>query len=156
MARRWSTAQSPDVPLHAALDLAALRTRHARAGRVDGDFTPSTIRRPRRGAIFMAVAIAALLLGLSSTGTLAATTVTPKCDATNLRTGASTSYTKKTSVNTSAKLTVVATVTGGSYATSCNGISLTGSSWYKFNAINGKSVSSLYGVTYLYGASKLF
>lgn len=115
-----------------------------------------SIRRRRRGALFTALATAALLFGLSSTGTLAATTVTPKCDAVNLRTGPSTSYTKKTSVNTGAKLTVVATVTGGSYATSCKGVALNGSSWYKFNAINGKSVSSLYGVTYLYGASKLF
>jgi SpoIID/LytB domain protein len=106
--------------------------------------------------LFTAVAMAALLLGLSSTGTLAATTVTPKCDAVNLRTGPSTTYTKKSSVNEGAQLTVVATVTGGSYATSCLGVSLNGSSWHRISAINGKSVSSLYGVTYVYGASLLF
>ncbi len=114
------------------------------------------LRGPRRGALFAALATAALLLVLNSTLTLASTTVTPKCDAVNLRTGPSTTYTKKTSVNEGAQVTVVTTVAGGSYATSCAGISLTGSSWHKISAINGKSVSSLYGVTYLYGASKLF
>ena len=34
--------------------------------------------------------------------------------------------------------------------------SLSGSSWYKFSAISGKSIASLYGVSYLYGATKLF
>jgi hypothetical protein len=103
-----------------------------------------------------AVAIAALLLALSSTGTLAATTMTPKCDSTNLRTGAGTTYAKKTAVNEGAKLTIVSTVSGGSYAATCRGVSLKGSSWLKISAINGKSVSSLYGRTYVYGASKLF
>ncbi|MEO5704833.1 MAG: SpoIID/LytB domain-containing protein [Candidatus Limnocylindrales bacterium] len=138
------------MPLQAALDLAALRTGPPHAQRLRGPW------RPRRGALFSALATAALMLVLSSTGTLASTTVTPKCDAVNLRTGASTTYTKKTSANEGAKLTVVATVTGGSYATACAGIALNGSSWHRISAINGKSVSSLYGVTYLYGASKLF
>jgi SpoIID/LytB domain protein len=35
-------------------------------------------------------------------------------------------------------------------------VAVSGSSWHRISAINGKSVSSLYGVTYLYGASKLF
>ncbi len=140
MERAESPAQSSGVPLHAAPDLAA----HRRA------------RRPRRGSLFTALATSALLLGLSTTGTLAATTVTPKCDAVNLRTGPSTTYTRKTSVNEGAQLSVASTVTGGSYSTACAGISLSGSSWHKISAINGKSVSSLYGVSYLYGASTLF
>jgi SpoIID/LytB domain protein len=138
------------VPLHAALDLAALRTGQTRAPSV------RRLHRPRASALASAIAAAALLLALSSTGTLASTTVTPNCDGVNLRTGAGTTYAKKTSVNVGAKLTVVATVTGGSYSTSCNGASLAGSSWHRISAINGKSVSSLYGVSYLYGASKLF
>ena len=112
--------------------------------------------RARGSAIVAALVSAILLLALTSSGTLAATTVTPKCDAVNLRTGPSTTYTKKGSVNEGAQLTVVSTVTGGSYATSCAGVSLTGSSWHKISSINGRSVSSLYGVSYVYGASKLF
>ncbi|HUQ44569.1 MAG TPA: SpoIID/LytB domain-containing protein [Candidatus Limnocylindria bacterium] len=106
-------------------------------------------------ALVVALTTATLLLALGATTTLAATTVTPKCDATNLRTGAGTTYTKKASVNEGAKLTVVATVTGGSYSATC-GTALSGSSWHRISAINGKTVSSQYGVTYLYGASKLF
>ena len=129
------------VPLHAAFDRAARD------------------KPPRRGRGWVALAsglIAAILvLALGSSGALAATTVTPKCDGVNLRTGAGTSYTAKTSVDEGDKLTVVSTVTGGSYTATC-GTSLSGSSWHKISAINGTSVTSLYGVSYLYGASKLF
>jgi stage II sporulation protein D len=113
------------------------------------------VRRSSRTIAAAALALATLLLALGTSATFAATTVTPKCDAVNLRTGAATTYAKKTQVNEGAKLTVVATVTGGSYSTTC-GTLLTGSSWHRISAINGKSVSSQYGVTYLYGASKLF
>jgi len=133
---------APGVPLHAALDPAARRT--------------VVRRRPSLATALTALAASLLLFVFSSGGTLASTTVSPTCDAVNLRTGPSTTYTKKASVNTGALLTVAATVTGGSYLTSCAGISLSGSSWYRFSAINGKSVSSLYGVSYVYGASKLF
>lgn len=113
-------------------------------------------RRPSPMAALSALLAALLLFVFSSGGTFAATTVTPKCDAINLRTGSSTTYARKASVNTGAVLTVAATVTGGSYSASCLGVSLTGTSWYRFSAIDGKSVSSLYGVTYVYGASALF
>lgn len=132
------------MPLHAAFDLAALRT--------------PAVRGPghrARVALTAAVIAATLVLALGSTRVLAATTVTPKCDAVNLRTGAGTTYAKKTSVNEGAKLTVVATVTGGSWSATCV-TALSGTSWHRISAINGRSVSSLYGVTYLYGASKLF
>ena len=135
-----SAGHPPRVPHHAALEPAARRRWRPRA---------------RAGTLATAVATAILLLGLTSSGVLAATTVTPKCDSVNLRTGPSTTYTKKTSVNTGAQLTVVSTVTGGSYSTTCV-TSLSGSSWHRISAINGQSVSSLYGVSYLYGASKLF
>ncbi|HUG29084.1 MAG TPA: SpoIID/LytB domain-containing protein [Candidatus Limnocylindria bacterium] len=129
------------MPLHAAPERAAPRLARSRA---------------RGASVVTALITAVLLLGLTTTGTLAATTMTPKCDAVNLRKGPSTTYAKKTMVNRGAKITVVSTVSGGSYWTSCNGKSLSGSSWHKISAINGKSVSSLYGVSYLYGASKLF
>jgi SpoIID/LytB domain protein len=142
MAGRLAEGHAPRVPLNAALDPAARRV------------VPR--RRPSAATGLSALAAAFLLLVFSSAGTLATTTASPRCDGVNLRTGASTSYTKMTSVNTGAVLTVSATVTGGSYLTSCAGVSLSGSGWYRFSAINGKSISSLYGVSYLYGASKLF
>jgi SpoIID/LytB domain protein len=144
MARRPVDRHAPHVPRDAALEPPARRP----------DRRPWR-PRARAGTLATAVATAILLLGLTSSGVLAATTVTPKCDAVNLRTGASTTYAKKTQVNTGAQLTVVSTVTGGSYSTTCV-TALSGSSWHKISAINGRSVSSLYGVTYLYGASKLF
>src|SRR5262245_50774510 len=140
-----------NVPLHAAIDLAALRTEAPMAA-------PRRRSVPRslpRVAIAAGLIAAILALAVGATGVLAATTVTPKCDVVNLRTGPSTTYAKKTSVNEGAKLTVVATVGGGSYATTC-GTAVSGSSWYRISAINGQSVQSLYGVTYVYGASKLF
>jgi SpoIID/LytB domain protein len=108
-----------------------------------------------RGSLVTALATALLLLGLSSTGALAATTVTPNCDGVSVRTGPGTTYTRKTTVSTGTLVTVVATVSGGSWTATCGG-SLSGSSWYRITAIGGKSVSTLYGVTYLYAASKLF
>ena len=38
----------------------------------------------------------------------------------------------------------------------CAGKVVTGLRWYRINAVNGKSVKSLYGVTYLYGAGLMF
>jgi SpoIID/LytB domain protein len=138
----------PVVPLHAAFDLAALRTGPAPRGGAHP-------RGRLRVAVVAALLSATLVLAVGSTGVLAASTVTPTCDAVNLRTGPSTGYTRKTSVNEGAKLTVVATVSGGSYSTTCI-TALSGNQWHRISAINGRSVSSLYGVTYLYGASKLF
>jgi stage II sporulation protein D len=97
-----------------------------------------------------------VLLVLSSTSTLAVTTVTPKCDAVNLRTGPSTTYATKGTVNPGTQLIVAAGVTGGSFGVTCGGVYQSGTTWYRFSTINGKSVSSLYGVTYVYGANKLF
>jgi stage II sporulation protein D len=141
------------VPLHAALDQADLRT---------GRYPALNRARLRRGLgltqtlLFVALAAAALMLLLSSTDALGATLVTPRCDDVNLRTGPATTYTRKTQVDEGARLTVVATVTGGSYASTCAGTSLSGTSWFKVSAINGKSIKSLYGVSYVYGAKKLF
>jgi SpoIID/LytB domain protein len=116
------------------------------------------VRRLRlsRAALGSAGLIAVLLLGLSGLGAAAATTMAPKCNYTNVRTGPATTYAKKASLSTSARVTVIATVSGGSYGTTCNGVWLAGSSWYRISAVNGTSAASLYGVSYVYGASKLF
>ena len=95
------------------------------------------------------------MLLLTSTDAFGATLVTPKCNDVNLRTGPATTYARKAQVDTGARLTVVSRVDGGSYSAQCAGAQ-SGHYWFKVSAINGKSVKSLYGVTYLYAAHKLF
>lgn len=87
----------------------------------------------------------------------AAPTVTKYAACTaNLRTSASVSATARTLIGTDTKVTVVTSVTGGSWVASCTGPSASGTSWYQISAVNGTSVTTLYGVTYLYAASGLF
>jgi SpoIID/LytB domain protein len=117
---------------------------------------PHAARRPTVGVITSAFAAAALLFAMTGTSALAATTLAAACDGVNLRTGASTSYAVKTSVKTGTTISVVATVTGGSWSSVCAGRAVAGSGWYRISAVNGKTVSTLYGVTYLYGATGLF
>ena len=97
MARGLRAGHHADVPTAAGTD-------HVPAPLPHGPHAPlaHAPRRRSRGIVPLLAALltATLLLGLSSTGVLAATTMTPKCDAGNLRTGPSTTYTKKTSVNT--------------------------------------------------------
>jgi len=83
------------------------------------------------------------------------TTKSALCSA-SMRTKPSTSARRLTTVATRTKVTVVARVTGGSWRVSCGGKTVSGKYWYRISAINGKSVKSLYGVTYVYAASGLF
>ena len=76
----------------------------------------------------------------------------PGCSGVNVRTGPSTSAPVRTHLATSARVTVVATVSGSHWSTTCPGAK-SGSSWYRISAINGKSVSSGYGQAYLYAAT---
>ena len=76
----------------------------------------------------------------------------PGCDGVNLRTSASTSGTIKTKAYLGTQLTVAGSVSGGSWSAVCP-TSKSGSGWYKVTAINGSSVSSLYGVGVLYAAT---
>jgi GH25 family lysozyme M1 (1,4-beta-N-acetylmuramidase) len=78
------------------------------------------------------------------------------CDGVNVRTSPSTSGTKKASLSAGTKVTVIGTVSGGSWSATCAGNAVAGSSWYKINQVNGKSTSSLYGVSAIYGAKSLF
>jgi stage II sporulation protein D len=106
--------------------------------------------------VFITAAMTAiLLLGMTSSFAAGATTEAPRCDYVRLRTGPGTTYAIKTTLRLSARVTAVATVAGGSYGSSC-GTWITGSHWLRISAINGRSVSSLYGRTYVYGASGLF
>jgi hypothetical protein len=78
------------------------------------------------------------------------------CDGVSLRTRASTDATRKATLSAGTKVTVIGTVSGGSWRASCAGNAVSGSSWYKINQINGKSTSSLYGVGAVYAAKGLF
>ena len=80
------------------------------------------------------------------------TTMTPACSGANLRTGPSTAYAVKTSLPLGAKVTVIATVSGGAWSTTCPSAK-SGSTWYRISAVNGTSVPTLYGVTYVYAAT---
>jgi len=84
----------------------------------------------------------------------AATDYVAKC-AVNLRTSPSTSATIKDTLSTGDGITVTGTVSGGSWSATC-GTSISGSDWYAITAVNGRSVSSLYGVSTVYAATGFF
>ena len=119
---------------------------------------PNTTAHPRR----VGFALAALLtLALLFTGfVLPATaegsnTYAAACGDVSLRTGAKTSATRKALIASGTRVRVVATVEGGSYSASCGG-AVSGAKWFRIDAVNGTSVSSRYGVDYVYAATKLF
>ena len=76
----------------------------------------------------------------------------PACSGVNLRSSPSTSAAVKARLTTSAKVTTVAIVAGSTWQTVCAGTK-SGTSWYQVGYLNGTSVRSLYGVTYLYAAT---
>ena len=76
----------------------------------------------------------------------------PACSGVNLRTGASTGATIKTSLSLANTVTVAATVSGSAWGTSCPGWK-SGSSWFRITHVNGQAVSALYGVSVLYAAT---
>jgi hypothetical protein len=84
----------------------------------------------------------------------AAIAMVPACPGVNVRTGTSTTSLIKARLATSTKVTVVATVNGSHWSATCAGAK-SGLTWYRISAINGRSVSSLYGRTYLYAATGL-
>jgi len=105
--------------------------------------------------------LVALLLGIASvvvspapSARAANTDYVANCPA-NLRASASTTGTIVDVIPTGTGITVNGTVTGGSWSVTCvNPVS--GSSWYAVIAVNGQSVSSLFGVSVLYAATGLF
>ena len=79
-----------------------------------------------------------------------------KCDSVSLRVSPSTTSTKKGTLPAGASVLVARRVTGGSWSTTCAGDTDSGTSWYRIGYVSGKSVSSKYGVTYVYAATSLF
>jgi SpoIID/LytB domain protein len=76
----------------------------------------------------------------------------PACNGVNVRTSTSTRSTVKVRLGINSRLTASGTVTGAAWGTTCPTWK-SGSGWYRITAINGRSVSSLYGVTALYAAT---
>jgi GH25 family lysozyme M1 (1,4-beta-N-acetylmuramidase) len=72
-----------------------------------------------------------------------------------LRSSAKAGSTAISKVKTDTMVTVVAIVSGRGYDTSCGGKSVAGSNWARVSAVNGKTVRSLFGVSYVYVASKM-
>jgi GH25 family lysozyme M1 (1,4-beta-N-acetylmuramidase) len=72
-----------------------------------------------------------------------------------LRASPSTSATSLITMPTGTVVTTTATVSGGSWSTTCV-TSVSGSTWYAITAVDGTSVSSLYGVSVAYAAVGLF
>ena len=118
---------------------------------------PNTTAQPRRTVLPVAALLSLLLLaGFAVPATAdASSTMVAACSNVSLRTGAKTSATRKTTIAAGTPVRAVATVDGGSYSASCRG-TVSGSKWFKIDAVNGKTVSSLYGVSYVYAATKLF
>jgi GH25 family lysozyme M1 (1,4-beta-N-acetylmuramidase) len=86
----------------------------------------------------------------------ASSTLATRCSGVALRTAVSTTATLKVRLAVNTRVTSVATVSGGHWSTLCAGASKSGSTWYRIISIGGKSVKTLYGVSYLYGATSLF
>jgi uncharacterized protein YgiM (DUF1202 family) len=76
----------------------------------------------------------------------------PACNGVNVRTSPSTSASVKVQLSTGAAVTVTGSVSGSSWGTYCPDWK-SGSTWYTISAVNGSSVSSLYGVSVLYAAT---
>ncbi len=83
-----------------------------------------------------------------------ATRMAAACSVVNLRTGPSTSSAVKVRLGTSARVTVVGSVTGGHWAAQCP-TAKSGAGWLKISRVDGWSVKTVLGVDWLYVASGL-
>jgi len=113
--------------------------------------------RHRRTLLPLVTAIAlvtAVLPSLAQPVAAATSDYLANC-AVNVRSGPKIGSSVRATIARGTKVTASATVTGGSYSADCGGW-VSGSTWLKIVAINGKSVSSLYGVSAVYAAKALF
>ena len=111
----------------------------------------AVLHGPLLAGLLVATVLAGLVVGPQA-AKAASGTYLPACSAVNIRTSASLGAAIKTRLTPSDTVTVVATVSGSSWSAVCP-TSKSGSGWYRISAINGTSVRTLYGVSYLYGAT---
>ena len=100
---------------------------------------------------------ALMLVGLAAVPApvgAAAQAMVPACSGVNLRAAATTGATARARLATTAHVTVAATVSGARWRTDCAGLKA-GSTWHRISHVNGATVRSKFGVTYLYVAAGL-
>ncbi len=110
----------------------------------------------RLTGLVMAVVVALNLLTPSAfaTSTISGPFIA-KCDGVGLRTSSTTRGTRRAILTAGTRVKVVAKVSGRRHRASC-GPTTYGHAWYRISTVNGQSVSSLYGVRYLYGVVRQF
>ena len=111
-------------------------------------------RLPRAAVLFTPLLLALLIVPLTSGVADASSSFVSNCGI-NLRSRPSTGATIRKVISTDTTVSVAEKVSGGSWSADCR-TSVHGSSWYKITAVNGRSVSSLLGVSAVYAASGLF
>ena len=103
----------------------------------------------------LALAVVLTVLPAAAGGALASTSSLISSCAVNLRAAPSTSATLRRVIPAGTAVTVSARVSGSAWLADCPS-AVSGSSWFAIVAIGGRSVSSLLGVSVVYGASGLF
>jgi len=106
---------------------------------------------------FLSAVVLFAAVSVSSPGDALGATVAKvaMCGA-SLRTSAYTSARVRTTIGTGTRVSVTAKIYRGSWRTRCAGKVVFGRTWYRISAIGGKSVRSLYGVSYLYAQTSRF
>ena len=115
------------------------------------------MRRAHRSRLSLTAALLIALIlvpGVASTASAASTTYSAKCSVT-LRTGPRTTAARIKVIPRDAKVTVSGTTLGGAFRADCP-TPVSGGTWLKVVAVNGKSTSSLYGRSMVYAAKGLF
>jgi GH25 family lysozyme M1 (1,4-beta-N-acetylmuramidase) len=112
-----------------------------------------SLHRRRLPAVF-ALLVALALVPLTPHGVAADSDYAASCTV-RLRALPSTSASSLITMPTGTVVTTTDTVPGGSWSATCV-TSVSGSTWYAITAVNGTSVSSLYGVSVAYAAAGLF
>ena len=111
-------------------------------------------RRTWLPLVVAALAVLVVLPGFAQTTDAATSKWTAKCAA-NVRTAPKLTSTVKKVISTGTIVTATGTVTGATYSTSCPS-AVKSSTWLKIVAINGKSTSSMFGLSAVYAAKGLF
>ena len=102
----------------------------------------------------VALLVTLAVLPVLPRGAAASTDYAASCTA-RLRDSPSTSATSLVSMPTGTIVTTTGTVSGGSWSATCV-TDVAGTTWYAITAVDGQSVSALYGVSVAYAASGLF
>jgi GH25 family lysozyme M1 (1,4-beta-N-acetylmuramidase) len=112
------------------------------------------IRRPWLPVAASILAVLVAFPSVASPADAATSTWKSNCE-TRVRTSPWLSARTIKIIASGASVTSTGTVTGGSYRADCGGW-VSGNTWLKITAINGKSTSSLFGRSVVYAAAKLF